>query len=201
MSALKSIVEARHEGNVNAPGALKISALSFGSRFGATSPPSSEQIIYNPKSVSILPPKSDVAIASQWEESLSVSLMKRMRHYNLSGNLMYKKLIRDNLEAMINWMQQQEWKEPLNRKTWRLIILDEYVNFEKLYATLDSDYLYETRSISTRNEWEQAFCVWEKAWLPEVFTPGLLGCAPMALGPVIIPYEKDYCGGKIFKGE
>ncbi|TFK35095.1 hypothetical protein BDQ12DRAFT_726399 [Crucibulum laeve] len=182
MSTLKSlsITEMCSEQTAKVLGALKISALSVLNCFGARSPSSSEQIINNDedevqpfilKSSPLLPVKPEVGKASQWNFALwgdrhpDSDPLKKMMHLHLSGKAetkMYRKLVRENLEVTIDWMQQQELTEPLNRETWRRIILDEYVDFVDFYATLDRDYPYTTRSISTIDEYERVFSAWEK---------------------------------------
>ncbi|TFK36376.1 hypothetical protein BDQ12DRAFT_686803 [Crucibulum laeve] len=159
-----SSVEARRDRIFEALDASKISRLFAISRFDAVGKQNSKDK-HKPdivsKSNSILP--EEVAEAYPWMEKLASSSKEKMDKY-LAETWKHRKVFRqkDNLEAIVDLMQQQKWKEPLNRATWRLVILDEYVDFEKLHATLDSGYPYETRSINTKREWERVFCAWEK---------------------------------------
>ena len=49
---------------------------------------------------------------------------------------------RDNVTDLpINFGQLQKVKDPISRTTWKLVILDQFVNFKMLYATLDWGYV------------------------------------------------------------
>jgi hypothetical protein len=83
-------------------------------------------------------------------------------------------------EFLIVKAQGRRMPEPLANSIWKLIILDKYVDFEKLYATLDPDYnpsdeakdlgdsftLLEKNSVSSKRavlteaEWMRLFDVW-----------------------------------------
>lgn len=44
------------------------------------------------------------------------------------------------IDSLVSLMQVKKLKDPISRSIWRLIILDHYIDFEKLYATLDKGY-------------------------------------------------------------
>ncbi|KAG6895387.1 hypothetical protein C0993_009619, partial [Termitomyces sp. T159_Od127] len=44
------------------------------------------------------------------------------------------------IDPLVNLGQSQLLRDPISRAMWRLVILDHYVDFEKLYATLDRGY-------------------------------------------------------------
>ena len=88
-------------------------------------------------------------------------------------------------ESLIIKAQGRKVQEPVANSIWKLIILDKYVDFEKLYATLDPDYnpndeakelnekftLLEKNSISSKRsvltevEWMRLFDIWAGATL------------------------------------
>ena len=88
-------------------------------------------------------------------------------------------------ENLIIKAQGRKVQEPVANSIWKLIILDKYVDFEKLYVTLDPDYnpndeakdlnerftLLEKNSISSRRsvlteaEWMRLFDLWACATL------------------------------------
>ena len=88
-------------------------------------------------------------------------------------------------ENLIIKAQGRKVQEPVANSIWKLVILDKYVDFEKLYATLDPDYnpndeakdlnekfsLLEKNSISSKRpvlteaEWMRLYDVWVSATL------------------------------------
>ena len=88
-------------------------------------------------------------------------------------------------ESLIIKAQSRKVQEPVANSIWKLIILDKYVDFEKLYATLDPDYnpndeakelndkftlleknsISSKRSVSTEAEWMRLFDIWAVATL------------------------------------
>ncbi|KAG6867738.1 hypothetical protein C0993_011806 [Termitomyces sp. T159_Od127] len=44
------------------------------------------------------------------------------------------------VDSLIDLGQLQRVKDPISRAMWKLVIMDQYVDFEKLYATLDKAY-------------------------------------------------------------
>jgi hypothetical protein len=48
--------------------------------------------------------------------------------------------MKDSIEPIINLMQIQPLDQPLPRSIWKLIVQDQYVNFEKLFAATDPGY-------------------------------------------------------------
>ncbi|KAG6876473.1 hypothetical protein C0993_002816, partial [Termitomyces sp. T159_Od127] len=46
------------------------------------------------------------------------------------------------VDFLISLGQSQPLKEPISRAMWKLVILDQFVNFDKLYATFDRGYNY-----------------------------------------------------------
>ena len=88
-------------------------------------------------------------------------------------------------ENLIIKAQSRKVQEPVANSIWKLVILDKYVNFEKLYATLDPDYnpndeakelndkftlleknsISSKRSVATEAEWMQLFDIWASATL------------------------------------
>ena len=83
-------------------------------------------------------------------------------------------------EYLIVKAQGRKMPEPIANSIWKLIILDKYVDFEKLYATLDPDYnphdeakdlgdsftlleknsISSKRSVLTEAEWMRLYDVW-----------------------------------------
>ena len=83
-------------------------------------------------------------------------------------------------EYLIVKAQGRKMPEPIANSIWKLIILDKYVDFEKLYATLDPDYnpndeakdlgdafslleknsVNSKRSVLTEAEWMRLYDVW-----------------------------------------
>ena len=83
-------------------------------------------------------------------------------------------------ENLIIKAQGRKVQEPIANSIWKLIILDKYVDFEKLYATLDPDYnpndeakdlnekftlleknsVGSKRSVLTEAEWMRLFDIW-----------------------------------------
>lgn len=88
-------------------------------------------------------------------------------------------------ESLIIKAQGRKVQEPIANSIWKLIILDKYVDFEKLYATLDPDYnpndeakdlnekfslleknsIGSKRSVLTEAEWMRLFDIWAGATL------------------------------------
>ena len=88
-------------------------------------------------------------------------------------------------ENLIIKAQGRKVQEPIANSIWKLIILDKYVDFEKLYATLDPDYnpnddamdlnekftlleknsVSSKRSVLTEAEWMRLFDIWAGATL------------------------------------
>jgi hypothetical protein len=88
-------------------------------------------------------------------------------------------------ENLIIKAQGRKMHEPVANSIWKLIILDKYVDFEKLYATLDPDYnpsdeakdlndnfsileknsISSKRSVLTEAEWIRLFDIWATATL------------------------------------
>ena len=88
-------------------------------------------------------------------------------------------------ENLIIKAQGRKVQEPIANSIWKLIILDKYVDFEKLYATLDPDYnpndeandlndkftlleknsIGSKRSVLTEAEWMRLFDIWAGATL------------------------------------
>ena len=88
-------------------------------------------------------------------------------------------------ENLIIKAQSRKVQEPVANSIWKLVILDKYVDFEKLYATLDPDYnpndeakelndkftlleknsISSKRSVATEAEWMRLFDIWASATL------------------------------------
>jgi hypothetical protein len=88
-------------------------------------------------------------------------------------------------ENLIIKAQSRKVQEPVASSIWKLIILDRYVDFEKLYATLDPEYnpndeakdlnekftlleknsISSKRSVVTEAEWIRLFDIWAGATL------------------------------------
>ncbi|KAG6805873.1 hypothetical protein H0H92_013655, partial [Tricholoma furcatifolium] len=85
-----------------------------------------------------------------------------------------------SVDVLINRAQLEELREPISRSLWKLIIMDRYVNFEHLHASLENSYDYEDeakdfaaefsivkkdsltkrKSVSTESEWIRLFDAW-----------------------------------------
>jgi hypothetical protein len=90
-------------------------------------------------------------------------------------------------DPVIDLMQAQRLREPLPRAIWKLVVLDKYVDFEKLHASQQQgfDYNYDTRddlggsgfalvkkdhitsrrSVQTEAEWKRLYSGWIAAVL------------------------------------
>ena len=88
-------------------------------------------------------------------------------------------------ENLLIKAQGRKVREPIANSIWRLVILDKYVDFEKLYATLDPSYnlqdeaeelndrftplernsISTKRSVCTEAEWMRLYDVWVEAVL------------------------------------
>jgi hypothetical protein len=88
-------------------------------------------------------------------------------------------------ENLIIKAQGRKVQEPIANSIWKLVILDKYVDFEKLFATLDPDYnpndeakdlndkftllekssISSKRSIQSEAEWMRLFDIWVSATL------------------------------------
>jgi len=86
----------------------------------------------------------------------------------------------EKVDAIVDLMQQQQLDEPIPRSIWRDIIQDRFVNFEKLYASMDLGYDHQDelkdflggyaivkkdqasakRSVQTEAEWIRVFGAW-----------------------------------------
>ena len=84
------------------------------------------------------------------------------------------------VDAIVDVMQQQQLDEPIPRSIWRDIIQDRFVNFEKLYASMDLGYDHQDelkdfpggyaivkkdqasakRPVQTEAEWIRVFGAW-----------------------------------------
>jgi hypothetical protein len=84
------------------------------------------------------------------------------------------------VDAIVDVMQQQQLDEPIPRSIWRDIIQDRFVNFEKLYASMDVGYDHQDelkdflsgyaivkkdqasakRPVQTEAEWIRVFAAW-----------------------------------------
>lgn len=84
------------------------------------------------------------------------------------------------IDAIVDIMQQQKLDEPIPRSIWREIVQDRFVNFEKLYASMDLGYDHQDelkdfpggyaivkkdqasakRPIQTEAEWIRVFGAW-----------------------------------------
>lgn len=78
------------------------------------------------------------------------------------------------VEALINLGQFQPLKDPISRAIWKLVILDHYVDFEKLYATLDRRFDHQgevmaNHPVRSESDWTRVFDAWMAAVL--VFYP------------------------------
>ncbi|KAJ7150094.1 hypothetical protein C8R43DRAFT_838613, partial [Mycena crocata] len=102
-------------------------------------------------------------------------------HLETTSNLRQLFAQHASLDAFINVMQSQKLLDPIPRAIWRDIILDRYVNFEKLFASLGAEYdhqeeykdflggyalvkkdhLVAKRRIETEAEWLRVFACWE----------------------------------------
>ncbi|KAG6874693.1 hypothetical protein C0993_012609, partial [Termitomyces sp. T159_Od127] len=89
------------------------------------------------------------------------------------------------IDSLVSLGQLQRVEDPISWSIWKLIILDHYVNFEKLYAMLDKgydhhdkpkefaggfslirkDHTMACRSILMESDWTQAFDAWMVAVL------------------------------------
>jgi hypothetical protein len=86
----------------------------------------------------------------------------------------------ERVDAIVDLMQQQQLDEPIPRSIWRDIIQDRFVNFEKLYASMDLGYDHQDelkdflggytivkkdqasakRPVQTEAEWIRVFGTW-----------------------------------------
>ncbi|KAF5368147.1 hypothetical protein D9615_010186 [Tricholomella constricta] len=87
------------------------------------------------------------------------------------------------VDAIINILQTQPLPDPISRSMWRSIVQDHYVDFEKLYATMDRGYDHNDeqslllggfalvrrdqgsakRGVRTEADWCRVFDTWAKA--------------------------------------
>ena len=85
------------------------------------------------------------------------------------------------VDGVVDGMRAQDLAQPLARSVWRSIIEDRYVDFEKLFATMDPGYdpnddakdfaggfalikkenVSVKRSIHTESEWNRVFAAWK----------------------------------------
>ncbi|KAJ3727827.1 hypothetical protein C8R42DRAFT_573013 [Lentinula raphanica] len=85
-----------------------------------------------------------------------------------------------NLDALVDLFQSQSLPEPLPRTIWKLILKDEYVSFEKLFAGIDpsydhqdegkdfgagytlvkTDHLSAKKPVVSESDWNRAFDAW-----------------------------------------
>jgi len=85
------------------------------------------------------------------------------------------------VDGVVDGMRAQDLEQPLARSVWRSIIEDRYVDFEKLFATMDPGYdpnddakdfaggfalvkkesVSAKRSIHTESEWNRVFAAWK----------------------------------------
>ncbi|KAG6881850.1 hypothetical protein C0993_012649, partial [Termitomyces sp. T159_Od127] len=93
------------------------------------------------------------------------------------------------VDSLIDLGQLQRVKDPISRAMWKLVIMDQYVDFEKLYATLDKaydhndepkdfmagfslvkkDHAVARRPILSESDWSRTFDAWMAAVI--VFYP------------------------------
>ena len=86
------------------------------------------------------------------------------------------------MDAIINLMQRQPLSDPLPRSIWKEIILDKYVDFEKLFASMDRGYDHDDdpkdfgggysivkkdhyrakKSVQTESEWTRVARAWKQ---------------------------------------
>ncbi|KAG6863771.1 hypothetical protein C0993_010398, partial [Termitomyces sp. T159_Od127] len=84
------------------------------------------------------------------------------------------------VNSLINLGQSQPFKEPISRAMWKLVILDQFVDFDKLYATFDrgydhadepkdfmggfslirKDYASAKKPVRTEYDWIRTFDAW-----------------------------------------
>ncbi|KAG6863889.1 hypothetical protein C0991_002306 [Blastosporella zonata] len=84
------------------------------------------------------------------------------------------------LEALLNFAKAQSVKDPVSQGIWKLIILDQFVNFTKLYATFNPSYdhndnprdfghdfvlikkdqINQRRTIASQSDWSRCFDAW-----------------------------------------
>ncbi|KAG6874245.1 hypothetical protein C0993_000776, partial [Termitomyces sp. T159_Od127] len=87
------------------------------------------------------------------------------------------------VDSLIDLGQLQRVKDPISRAMWKLVIMDHYVDFEKLYATLDKAYDHNDelkdflagfslvkkdhpvarRLILSESDWSRTFDAWTAA--------------------------------------
>jgi len=91
-----------------------------------------------------------------------------------------RRAFQKEVEGVIDGMRAQDLAQPLAQSIWRSIVEDRYVDFEKLFATMDPGYdpnddakdfaggfalikkenVSIKRSIHTESEWNQVFAAW-----------------------------------------
>jgi hypothetical protein len=100
---------------------------------------------------------------------------------HLGSTWRLRRVFQGDIEGVIDGMRGQNISQPLPRSIWRLIIEDRYVDFTKLYASLDpgydpndepkdfgggyalvkKDHLIAKRPIRTESDWIRVFSAWE----------------------------------------
>jgi len=151
-----------------------MSAQDIATLFGITKPSSSAELPQSvldaaPHLAKLLETSGDAHIDKTWE----------LRNLYASESV---------TKTMLNLMQKRHLEEPIPRSIWREIILDGYVDFEKLYASMDPGYNHQDdpkefagefalirkdhssarKSLLYEAEWIRVFGAWE-AGLLEVY--------------------------------
>ena len=100
---------------------------------------------------------------------------------HLGSTWRLKRVYEKEIDGVIDGMRGQEISQPLPRSVWKSIIEDRYVDFEKLFASMDPGYdpndipkdfaggfalvkkdnASAKRSIHTESEWNRVFAAWK----------------------------------------
>ena len=124
-----------------------------------------------PRSVAI--PADVLAEAPHLQEYLKITQAES--YLNRTWKLRQSYATEKATDAIVDLMQRQPMPDPLPRSIWRDIILDKYVEFEKLYAGMDEpkifgggyaiverDHFRARKPVQTESEWARVARSWKQ---------------------------------------